>query len=267
MTIQTTPEDPELPVRPPVPREGLLIDESFIGKAEPPFWDLLLDAGARTAMTAAQRAIFNHSPSSDQDLVTDLLRNFAGWVLNLPASENHHHACPNGLYRHSLEVASYAVQELDERSSRRGGCPVLTPAEQALWLKVTFALGLFHDAGKILDVDVRLSESGPRWDPLKESLAAFKARHGVDALAPTPHRFRRGRGLTGHEPKAVPLLPVILAGRRWDGLRAPLAAACAALALRHQAPSESVAVPLGYLVERVHRADVRSAQQGMKLRR
>src|SRR5258707_11312786 len=93
-------------------------------------------------------------------------------------------------------------------------------------------------------------------NPLGESLAAFKARHGVDTLAPTPHQFRPGRGLTGHERKGVSLLPVILAGPNWEWLRPPLAEAFAALAFPHQVSMEGFEVPLAYVAERVHRADV-----------
>ncbi len=235
-----------------------------IDDAKAPFWDLLLDASGRTTIAAAQRAIFNHSPSSEDDLVPDILRNFAAWALDLPASEYHHHAYPNGLFRHSLEVASYAVQELQERWSRGLGCSILKPIEQALWLKVTFALGLFHDCGKLLDIEVRFPGLGPCWDPLGESLAGFKARHGVEALAPTPRRFRPGRGLTGHEQKGISLLPVILAGQQWEWLQPPLTAAYAALAFRHQVPIQEFAVPLAYLAERVHRADARSTQEALR---
>jgi hypothetical protein len=149
MEIECSAERQGLPAWRPIPGKGPCTADTPIGDETPPFWSMLLDASGRMAIAAAQRALFNHSRSSDDDLISDILRNFSDWVLDLPASENHHHACPNGLYRHSLEVASYAVQELNDRWCRGGGCPVITPAEQALWLKVTFALGLFHDCGKI----------------------------------------------------------------------------------------------------------------------
>jgi len=239
-----------------------------IGGAGPLLWEGLLDADGRAAVAAAQRAIPNVSPWSNDNLISDLLQPFAGWALDLPASENHHHAFPSGLFRHSLEVASFALQDVQERWSRRPECSILTPVEQALWLRVTFALGLFHDCGKLLDIEVRFSGSGPCWDPLQESLAAFKDRHGVDALAPTPHQFRPRRGLAGHEQKGICLLPLLLAGARWDALRLPLSRAFTALAFRHQVPPHRFAAPLAYLAEQVHRADVLSAQQDWrKIRR
>ncbi len=267
MEIESSAEIQGLPAWCLIPANGPSTADTPIGEATPPFRNMLLDVSGRTAIAVAQRAPFNHTPSSVDGLISAIVRNFSAWVLDLPASENHHHACPNGLYRHSLETASYAALDLHERWSLGHGVSVLTPAEQALWLMVTFALGLFHDCGKLLDIDVRISGSGPCSNPLGESLAAFKAGHGVDTLAPTPHQFRPGRGLTGHERKGVSLLPVILAGPNWEWLRLPLAEAFAALAFRHQVPMEGFEVPLAYVAERVHRADVRSARRGRKLRR
>jgi len=262
MTIQRSTGDPKRPAWRLLPSVSL--GESSAGKAEPPILDLLLDNSGRTAMTTAQRVISSYPPTSEGDCVFNALQLFAAWVLDLPASERHHHAYPNGLYRHSLEVASFAVQELHERWSRSGGLSRFTPVQRGLWLKVAFLLGLFHDCGKILDIDVGFSASGPCWDPLKESLAEFKARHGVAPLAPTPCKFRRGRGLTGHEQKGLALLPVLMAGPRWDVLRPFLTDAYTALAFRHQEPIQRFAAPFAYLAEEVHRADVRSARLGWK---
>jgi hypothetical protein len=257
-----------LPLWRPSTAEDLCHGATPIGGAGPPLWEGLLDAGGSSAVEAAQRAVPDVSRWSDDHFISDILQRFAGWVLDLPASENHHHAFPNGLFRHSLEVASYAVQDIQERWSRGPDSSILTPVDQAHWLRVTFALGLLHDCGKLLDIEVRLSGSGPCWDPLEESLAAFKGRHGVDALAPTPHKFRPRRGLTGHERKGVCLLPLLLAGARWNALRPPLSRAFTALAFRHQVPPHRFAAPLAYVAEQVHRADVRSAQQDWrKIRR
>jgi hypothetical protein len=260
MARKSSAESPVFPLCRVVLNEGLCTGEVPAGMTEEPFWKNLLDADGKTAVGVAERAIVDRSSLADQDYISNVLQQFADWVLDLPASENHHHARPNGLFRHSAEVASAAVQDLQERWSPGRGC-ILPPAHQVLWLKVTFALGLFHDCGKILDLDVRGSLPGPCWDPFGESLAAFKARHGKDALAPTSYHFRPGRGLTGHEQKGIRLLGFILAGPRWDRLRPPLAAAFAAFVFRHQVPNSHLAVPLAYLAERVHLADVWSAQR------
>jgi hypothetical protein len=257
-------EGPVLPTCRLAPSDGLLTGETPVRAGDPPYWNLLHDPGGRTAIAAAQRALHVPPPSSEKDFVIKLLQQFSCWTLDLPASENHHHARPNGLYLHSLEVASDSVRDLHGRWCLRLEGSVLTAAQKALWLNVAFALGLFHDCGKILDIEVRLSKSGPCWDPLSESLTAFKTRHGVDVLAPTPHEFRPGRGQTGHERKGISLLPVILADRSWDWLHPLLTDALAAYACRREESLERVEVPLAYLVGRIQLADTQSLLQDLK---
>jgi DNA relaxase TraI-like protein len=46
-------------------------------------------------------------------LAERLLQRFAVAVGDLPASAQHHHAEPGGLYRHSLEVALKALEEFE----------------------------------------------------------------------------------------------------------------------------------------------------------
>ena|SRR5579864_1134274 len=256
-------ESPGFPICPLVLSEGLCTADIPPGRTQEPFWKTLLDTDEKTVISAAEGVISARSPLADQDYLSNVLQQFADWVLDLPASEKHHHACPNGLFRHSAEVASATVLDLQERWRPERGC-ILPLSQQSLWLKVVFAVGLFHDCGKILDLDVRDSPSGTRWDPLGESLAAFKARHGKAALAPTSYQFRPGRGLTGHEQKGIHLLRVILAGSRWNRLRPLLDAAFAAFVFRHQVPYPGLTVPLGYLAERVHQADVLSTQRDRK---
>jgi len=267
MTLPSSREEPDRPACRRIPDEGLQAGTSSIGQGPPPLWEQLLDAGGRTAMVRAREVMVLYPRTSEGDCVGHALQECAAWVLDLPASERQHHSRPYGLYRHSFEVASFALQDLHERWSQNSGSSIYTRAEQGSWLKVAFLLGLFHDCGKVLDLEVRLSESGPCWDPLQESLAEWKARHGVDPLAPTPHRFRRGRGLHGHEQKGFSLVPVVLAHPRWEALRPPLTAALTALVFRHQEPAEKFQVPLAYLADLVHRADVRSAREDWRTSR
>ncbi len=264
MKTENSARNPGFPPQQPISGQPFCTAVPQRDDTEPPFWDRRPDANGRAAMAAAEEAIHQPSDPSDEDLVSDLLRDFASWVLDLPASENHHHANPKGLFRHSLEVATFAVQDLEERWSRDPERPGLAPEEQAHWLKVAFALGLFHDCGKVLEFDVRFSGTGPLWDPLQESLEGFRTRHGVAPLDPTPYRFRPRRGVGIHEKKGFPLLRTILAGRRWDRFRPHLEGAYLAFAFRRDVPIHSFAVPLAYLADRVHVADRRSAGRHRK---
>lgn len=138
------------------------------------------------------------APESDPAFLLGLLKAFADWVFDLPASQRHHHARPFGLYEHSLEVAVSAVQDLAQRwkenqCSRFIEAPML--AEMA-W--TTFAVGLFHDCGKILDADVGLDSQGAPWNPLEEPLIRFTERQSGRTPGPTRVQLRLGRGVRDH---------------------------------------------------------------------
>lgn len=145
-------------------------------------------------------------------LIDLLLTRLGHWMFDLPASEAHHHSAPFGLFLHSLDVALATLQRLEE-----------TPEDPDRALLVA-TLALLHDCGKLLDLEIP-SPDGPPWDPLRESLVAIKRRHRMPVFDPTPHRFRRGRGLHGHEGNLAVLAPVLVPPRlrRHLGARLPLA--------------------------------------------
>jgi hypothetical protein len=233
---------------------------------EPPYWYSLSPRHAGKTIRIARQALWSPHDPSEWEFVQGVLESLARWVLDLPASEKHHHSTPRGLYRHSLEVAGTVLQSIEAEWSERPDRQSLSSAEKVHWLKVAFALGLFHDCGKILDIEVKASARGAPWDPLKESLAAFRMRHGMDPSQSTPHVFRPGRGMAGHERRGIPLVPIILPGKRWGWLRPLLTEALLVFASRRPEPPEWRGVTLTWMAHRVHEADSQSAAGAFKPR-
>lgn len=90
------------------------------------------------------------------EFVIDTVVNFALWVQELPASASYHHHGRKGLLYHSLDVAIYAV-----RIRRNYIMPPNTPPEEVLhreivWVYGVFLAALFHDCGKIMDMQIEL---------------------------------------------------------------------------------------------------------------
>src|SRR5438132_12055089 len=81
-----------------------------------------------------------------------LLHRFAETVGDLPASEQHHHAEPGGLYQHSLEVALKALEEFEgnivmEHRSDSTVDSFRSSRNRPRWQYATFIGGLCHDLG------------------------------------------------------------------------------------------------------------------------
>ncbi len=133
---------------------------------------------------------------------------YAGWVLDLPASEFHHHAGTGGLFAHSLEVVldglkrfeQHLVQERNADGSLNG---MGTVQRRYRWQYGVAVAGLFHDAGKVLDVEV--AAAGELWNPIVEGMESFVRRHHP---AVVQIRWKPGRIPGGHE-----VLNTLIAGR------------------------------------------------------
>jgi hypothetical protein len=123
----------------------------------------------------------------------DLFAGIVLWVMDLPASEFHHHGYRGGMLDHMGEVSLGGVLDLGQRLVNPWSSPSHVPLRRA----VTF-VGATHDAGKLLEMEVRAPD-GTVWDPRSEPLAYFKVRHGMPLLEATPVSFVPGRGLDGHE--------------------------------------------------------------------
>lgn len=106
------------------------------------------------------------------NLVIKPLYEYTRWIHLLPASENHHHAGTGGLLTHSLETAFLALKFAYSTELLPIGLQDEEQTRKRRYLYAAFICGLFHDAGKIFDVDVISSTPGVKstWRPLSSSL-------------------------------------------------------------------------------------------------
>ena len=207
----------------------------------------------------AWRALYWLTERCEWVLIHELVGSLAFWVVDLPASQRHHHRHPYGLLDHSLEVGVETVLDLYRRWRSVGDSGILKAQERALWSRVAFALGLFHDIGKVHDVSVQVRDGGHEWDPLKEPLGIFKRRHGLNLLGPSGYHHRKGRRVHGHDAWSLEVASAVFSGgqRRtlWPFLRT-------ALVVYREAwpgPSRPFPIPFEYLENRVRAADRASA--------
>ncbi|HLY11297.1 MAG TPA: TraI domain-containing protein [Planctomycetota bacterium] len=184
-----------------------------------PFGALELEAGlAQEAIEAAggegcagavRDALRSLSPVEKDDLVDRLVLRLALMVMDLQGSQSHHHNRPYGLLEHLLSVARAVVSRLGPALQVTADRAV-PERERDLWVYGGFLMGLLHDLGKVLDLDVQRPDGGDRWNPLGEPLAAFCARNGIRTTGPDWWQYRRGRGLTGHVWHGIPLFSLLL---------------------------------------------------------
>ena len=128
-------------------------------------------------------------------LAERLLHRFAETVGDLPASAEHHHAEPGGLYRHSLEVALKALEEFEGnimRERRPDGSvdSFRSSQNRPRWQYATFIAALCHDLGKLFDLEVR--GKGETWCPTEEPYAQFGRRTKTPVASWNPERVHGG---------------------------------------------------------------------------
>jgi hypothetical protein len=188
------------------------------------------------------------------DVIHYLAAALAAWAADLPGSERNHHRAPFGLLDHSLDTAA-----------RFMGWAARSPSEDAVrtrWLAVGMALALFHDVGKLGDFTVTAPAGGERWDPFREPLTAFRARHRLPYWNVRDYRWTRGRGAHGHDTRAVDLVDTILPADFTAPFRRDLRAAFEALGCRSPERLKEYPWPLPCLSMVVRRCDRESASFG-----
>jgi len=109
-------------------------------------------------------------------LAEKLLGRFRCLVGNLPASADHHHSEPGGLYSHSVEVALGTLEAFEgniimERKPDGSVDSFRSSRNRPRWQYATFIAALCHDLGKLFDFE--LKADGRRWYPLRQTYVDF----------------------------------------------------------------------------------------------
>jgi integrating conjugative element relaxase (TIGR03760 family) len=134
-----------------------------------------------------------------------VLRRFAAWTQQLPASEAHHHAYPGGLLDHGLEVAVAALRFRQGALLPPGAPPEEAVLKRDLWTYAIFTLALLHDAAKPA-VDQTVTIFG-------EDSAAWPWNPWTGSLSDDPNArwyrvdFRRQREYRTHQRAGLLLAP------------------------------------------------------------
>jgi hypothetical protein len=114
------------------------------------------------------------------ELAEAFLDRFRCLVGDLPASENHHHSRPGGLYQHSLEVALRALEEfagttITERRPDGTVDSFQMSRNKPRWQYAAFIAALCHDIGKLFEMNLGIEDT--RWRPFEEPYLEFVRRH------------------------------------------------------------------------------------------
>lgn len=134
-----------------------------------------------------------------QDHFFPLIRRYAAFVLDLPASEFHHHAKTGGLFTHSLEVVLASLKRFEQRLVQEVNTDgslntMATVQRKHRWQYGIAVAALLHDLGKVIDIEVEAQDR--RWDPAQEGLETFLDRLQTDEYIV---RWREGRRPGEHE--------------------------------------------------------------------
>lgn len=119
------------------------------------------------------------------NLIMKPIEEFTRYVHLLPASENHHHNGVGGLLSHSISVGLMSLKEAYRKELPAVSYQDNERNRKSRYLYASFICGLFHDAGKVFDVDVvavndkSSSSQGLTWSPLQESLLSWAENNNV----------------------------------------------------------------------------------------
>jgi hypothetical protein len=126
-------------------------------------------------------------------LAERLLGRFAKTVGDLPASADHHHSGPGGLYRHSLEVALKTLEAFEGNiiMERRPDGSVDSfrssrPQSASLAISHVHRRSVPCDLGKLFDLEVR--GKGETWCPIHEPYCDFGWRTKIPLASWRPDR-------------------------------------------------------------------------------
>lgn len=107
-----------------------------------------------------------------------LLRDYAAFVDSLPASRARHHFVPGGLWRHSLEVALFALQGSDNKIFTASEPVERRHLVEPRWRLAAFVAGLLGDAGITMSSMRVTTAKGEAWEPLLAPLLRWASDRG-----------------------------------------------------------------------------------------
>lgn len=142
-------------------------------------FDKLVGRTGTTHVVNALRAKLGFPREMFDAVVQPVIAAFAEFVQLLPASESHHHAEPGGLFTHTMEVVSFALDYRRGQILPKGAPPEAIGEQAHRWTYAVFVAALLHDVGKpIADLRVCLRKGASRsepWSPLAGSMPACGA--------------------------------------------------------------------------------------------
>ena len=239
-----------------ITEEGRVHPSSLSGSDQADFWEpgeLLLRSQPRLEdhIDGIVLSLSQATGCGFANEIGALSRALATWVADLPASERNHHSAPFGLLEHSLDAAhrfiSWAArsQTVDALRSR--------------WLVVGVTLALFHDVGKLRDLEVAEPVHGELWEPLCEPVTHFRASHQLPQWGRRDFDWLPGRGAHTHDQDAFKLVDTILPPDFTPAFRRDLRSGMEAIGCCSPKGLEDYPWPLPYLSVAVRHADRESA--------
>lgn len=164
-------------------------------------------------------------PTDEVDcLIAPIVDAMMRMVHLLPASNTDHHSGAGGLLRHSLDCAISAAGLAKDLSRSEENSQEKRYLNKKRWMIAGFIVGLVHDAGKVVDVSVRIAHNPNGktedcyWHPDSETLEAFIKRY--DVVGDDLHvMWRKDRIHKQHERRTLRLLYRYLMNRElWNYL-------------------------------------------------
>ena len=142
-------------------------------------WEALIERAGMRQLVDALQGRLAFPPKMYEAAVRPVIAAIADFVQLLPASESHHHAEPGGLFTHTLQVATFALDYRRGRILPKGAAPEAIGEQAHRWTYAVFVAALLHDVGKPiadLRVYIRNGNSEPEpWSPLAGSMSACGA--------------------------------------------------------------------------------------------
>lgn len=119
----------------------------------------------------------------------------AAFMHLLPASREHHHARPGGLFRHSLEVGLYTLRGTENviLTTMMLGTPLERRNQTIRWRGAALMAGLLHDIAKVYTDVMVTAANGAVWQPEHGGLYEWARNVGADRYYIEHRQGRHGQ--------------------------------------------------------------------------